>query len=65
LKQINVFKEEKVDFIIAEYFEHTKECEIAIKTIKDNTDFAIAANLCVGPEGDMHGMSVEDSALRL
>ena len=38
--------------------------EWAIQTAKE-TGKPIAANMCIGPEGDMHGVSCEDCAVRM
>nr|UIE77778.1 betaine--homocysteine S-methyltransferase 1 [Plecoglossus altivelis] len=63
-KQLDVFIKNKVDFLIAEYFEHVEEAEWAVQVLK-STGKPVAANLCIGPEGDMHGVSPGDCAVRL
>jgi len=63
-QQVEVFKNNKVDFMIAEYYEHIEECLWAIEVcLKHN--FVTAANMCIGPEGDLHGNSTGDCALRM
>jgi len=63
-KQIDCFVEEKVDFLIAEYYEHVEEIEWAIEALK-TTKLPVCASMCIGPEGDMHGTSVEECAIRM
>merc|ERR1712200_84909 len=55
-KQIDVFVEEKLDFVLCEYFEHIEE------TLKSN--LPVAATMCIGPEGDLHGNSAAECAIR-
>lgn len=63
-KQIDQFVKENVDFLIAEYFEHVEEIEWAIEALK-KTGKPVCANMCIGPEGDMHGVSAGDCAVRM
>jgi len=63
-KQMDVFMEKKVDFLIAEYFEHVEEAEWAVQVLR-NTGKAVAATLCIGPQGDLNGVSPGDCAVRL
>lgn len=63
-KQMKVFVENNVDFMIAEYFEHVEEAVWAIETIKE-FNVTVAANLCIGPEGDLHGVSPGDCAVQM
>jgi len=55
--------------MIAEYFEHVEECEWAIEScLKDKYSFknkGVAANMCIGPDGDLHGHSCEECAVRM
>ena len=37
--------------------------EWAIETCKE-TDKVVAASMCIGPEGDMHGVSAAECAVR-
>ncbi|XP_013400476.1 betaine--homocysteine S-methyltransferase 1 [Lingula anatina] len=63
-KQLDVFIKNDVDFMICEYFEHVEEAEWAVEVCKEMGK-PIAANLCIGPEGDMHGISTGECAVRL
>lgn len=63
-KQIKVFVQEELDFLLCEYFEHIEEMEWAIQVCKE-TDKAVAANMCIGPMGDMHGVSAAECAVRM
>lgn len=64
-KQLDVFKANKVDFMIAEYFEHVEECLWAIETVKEY-DMICAANLCCGHvDGDMHGVPIGECAVQM
>ncbi|KAG7264232.1 hypothetical protein CRUP_022237 [Coryphaenoides rupestris] len=64
MKQIEVFVQKNVDFIIAEYFEHVEEAEWAVQVLK-TTGKPIAATMCIGPEGDLNGVGPGDCAVRL
>uniref|UniRef100_UPI0037E8C8C7 betaine--homocysteine S-methyltransferase 1 n=1 Tax=Semicossyphus pulcher TaxID=241346 RepID=UPI0037E8C8C7 len=63
-KQLDVFVKKNVDFLIAEYFEHVEEAEWAVQVLK-TTGLPVAATLCIGPEGDLNGVSPGDCAVRL
>ncbi|KAJ3604173.1 hypothetical protein NHX12_028914 [Muraenolepis orangiensis] len=63
-KQLDVFVKKDVDFLIAEYFEHVEEAEWAVQALKE-TGKPVAASMCIGPDGDMHGVSPGDCAVRL
>ncbi|XP_031558118.1 betaine--homocysteine S-methyltransferase 1-like [Actinia tenebrosa] len=63
-KQLEVFMKKNVDFLIAEYYEHVEEAEWAVEVCKA-TGKPTACSLCIGPEGDMHGVSAGDCAVRL
>ncbi|CAJ1070445.1 betaine--homocysteine S-methyltransferase 1 [Xyrichtys novacula] len=63
-KQLDVFINKKVDFLIAEYFEHVEEAEWAVQVLK-TTGMPVAATLCIGPEGDLNGVSPGECAVRL
>ncbi|CAL8406320.1 unnamed protein product [Arctogadus glacialis] len=64
MKQIEVYVQRKVDFLIAEYFEHVEEAEWAVQVLK-TTGKPVAVTLCIGPEGDLNGVSPGDCAVRL
>lgn len=47
-----------------QYFEHVEEAEWAVQVLK-TTGLPVAATLCIGPEGDLNGVSPGDCAVRL
>uniref|UniRef100_A0A1I8FD41 Hcy-binding domain-containing protein n=1 Tax=Macrostomum lignano TaxID=282301 RepID=A0A1I8FD41_9PLAT len=59
--QMGAFKDEGVDFILCEYFEHVEEAEWAIEVGLETG----LAPMCIGPQGDMHGNSAGDCAIRM
>jgi len=63
-KQVQVFVENKVDFLVCEYFEHVEEIEWAIEVCKERS-LPVASTMCIGPEGDLHGVSAGDCAVRM
>lgn len=63
-KQIKVFVEAGLDFLLCEYYEHIEEMEWAIQVCKE-TDLPVAASMCIGPEGDLHGVSSAECAVRM
>ncbi|XP_003978166.1 betaine--homocysteine S-methyltransferase 1 [Takifugu rubripes] len=63
-KQLDVFVKKDVDFLIAEYFEHVEEAEWAVQVLKA-TGKPVAATLCIGPEGDLNGISPGECGVRL
>jgi len=63
-KQLKVFLDNKVDFMICEYYEHVEEMEWAIEVCKESK-LPIAATMCIGPEGDLHGVSTGECAVRM
>ncbi|PAA86091.1 hypothetical protein BOX15_Mlig031806g1 [Macrostomum lignano] len=62
--QMGAFKDEGVDFILCEYFEHVEEAEWAIE-VGLETGLPVACSMCIGPQGDMHGNSAGDCAIRM
>lgn len=48
----------------SQYFEHVEEAEWAVQVLK-TTAMPVAASLCIGPEGDLNGVSPGDCAVRL
>ncbi|KAF2349608.1 Homocysteine-binding domain [Trinorchestia longiramus] len=62
--QVDAFVESKVDFLIAEYFEYVEEMEWAIEVCR-GSGLPVVASMCIGPEGDMHGVSAGDCAVRM
>ncbi|KAF6123246.1 betaine--homocysteine S-methyltransferase [Phyllostomus discolor] len=63
-QQLEVFLKKNVDFLIAEYFEHVEEAVWAVETLKTSGK-PVAATMCIGPEGDLHGVSPGQCAVRL
>jgi len=63
-KQLQVFVDNKVDFLLAEYFEHVEEMEWAIEACKA-TGLPTVATMCIGPEGDLHDVSTGECAVRM
>ncbi|XP_077981780.1 betaine--homocysteine S-methyltransferase 1-like [Glandiceps talaboti] len=63
-KQMDVFISNDVDFVIAEYFEHVEEAEWAIEVCKESGK-PVACSLCIGPDGDLHGVSTGECAVRM
>lgn len=63
-KQVDVFVDNKVDFLLCEYFEHIEEMEWAIEVCR-TSKLPIAASMCIGPEGDLHGITTEECAVRM
>merc|ERR1712037_449112 len=63
-KQIDVFVEEGLDFVLCEYFEHMEETEWAIEECL-KSGLPVAATMCIGPEGDLHGSSAAECAIRM
>lgn len=47
-----------------QYFEHVEEAIWAVEVLKA-TGKPVAASLCIGPQGDMHGVSPGECAVRL
>ncbi|PYZ99329.1 betaine--homocysteine S-methyltransferase 1 [Penaeus vannamei] len=62
--QVDVFVQNKVDFLIAEYFEHVEEMEWAIEVCL-NSGLPVVASMCIGPEGDLHGISAGECGVRM
>lgn len=51
-------------FALPQYFEHVEEAVWAVQVLKA-TGKPVAANLCIGPEGDLHGVSPAECAVQL
>ena len=47
-----------------QYFEHVEEAEWAVQVLK-TTGKPVAVTMCIGPEGDLTGVSPGDCAVRL
>uniref|UniRef100_A0A2R9B4F8 Betaine--homocysteine S-methyltransferase n=3 Tax=Hominidae TaxID=9604 RepID=A0A2R9B4F8_PANPA len=63
-QQLEVFAWKNVDFLIAEYFEHVEEAVWAVETLIASGK-PVAATMCIGPEGDLHGVPPGECAVRL
>lgn len=63
-KQVQLFVQQGLDFLLCEYFEHIEEMEWAIEVCAE-TNLPIAASMCIGPDGDMHGISAGECAVRM
>ncbi|XP_077553600.1 S-methylmethionine--homocysteine S-methyltransferase BHMT2-like [Haemaphysalis longicornis] len=62
--QVDIFVKNKVDFIICEYFSHVEEIVMAIEVCK-STGLPVVGSMCIGPEGDMDGVSTGECAVRM
>ena len=49
---------------VCQYFEYVEEMEWAIE-VAVTSCLPVAATMCIGPEGDMHGVSAGDCAVRM
>lgn len=64
--QCEIFAKRDVDFMIAEYFEHVQEAKWGVEVCKKlMPDKVVAVNMCIGPQGDMHGTSTKECAKQL
>ncbi|XP_043448736.1 S-methylmethionine--homocysteine S-methyltransferase BHMT2 isoform X2 [Prionailurus bengalensis] len=63
-RQLDVFARKNVDFLIAEYFEHAEEAMWAVEVLKA-LGKPVAATMCIGPDGDMHGVPPGECAVKL
>lgn len=63
-KQLKVFQENKVDFIICEFFRYIEEMEWAIEEVK-TSGLPVAATMCIGVTGDYAGVSPGQCAIRM
>ncbi|KAK4316819.1 hypothetical protein Pmani_012073 [Petrolisthes manimaculis] len=63
-KQVDVFMKNNVDFLIPEYFEHVEEMVWAIEVCV-KSGLPVVASMCIGPEGDLHGVTAGECAVRM
>jgi len=63
-KQVKVFQNNNVDFLIAEYFEYVEEMEWAIEVCRE-AGLPVVASMCIGPEGDIHGVDCGECGVRM
>lgn len=54
----------KICFNFFQYFEHVEEAVWAVEVLKESGK-PVAATMCIGPEGDMHGVSPGQCAVQL
>lgn len=64
-KQCEIFKNNNVDFMIVEYFNHVQECEWAIETVKEIIDCPVMSILSVDDNGDVDGIPCEVCSVRM
>ena len=64
-KQCEIFKNNNVDFMIVEYFNHVQECEWAIETVKEIIDCPVMSILSVDENGDLDGIPCEVCSVRM
>ena len=64
-KQCEIFKNNNVDFMIVEYFNHVQECEWAIETVKEIIDCPVMSILSVDENGDLDGIPSEVCSVRM
>ena len=50
--------------LFLQYFEHIEEMEWAIEVCME-TGKTVCASMCIGPEGDLHGVSTTECAVRM
>ena len=60
----NLSQKFKIFPTIFQYFEHIEEMEWAIEVCKA-TGMPVAASMCIGPLGDLHGVSSGECAVRM
>ena len=51
-------------FYLVQYFEHIEEMEWAIEVCLESGK-PVCANMCIGPEGDLHGVTAGECAVRM
>lgn len=61
---MDVLEYESADVYVLQYFEHVEEAVWAVEVLKA-TGKPVAASMCIGPDGDMHGVSPAECAVRL
>ncbi|KAL9957819.1 hypothetical protein ACROYT_G034767 [Oculina patagonica] len=63
-EQIEIFLQNNVDLIIAEFFAHVEEAEWVAEVLK-STGKPTAVTMCIGPQGDKKGVPPGECAVRL
>lgn len=65
-KQLMVFKEQHLDVIICEPFEHVEECVWAVEAVKEiMPDIPICAGLSISEDKDVNGVPTGECGVRL
>jgi len=65
-KQLQVFKEQEVDLMICEYYEHVEEAEWHVETVKEfMPGTPVCASLCINEDTDVHGVPTGECGVRL
>jgi len=65
-KQIEVFKNEQVDLMICEYYEHVEECEWHVEAVKEYMPgVPVCASLAINETSDVHGVPTGECGVRL
>jgi len=65
-KQMTVFKEKKVDFMLCEYYEHVEEAEWHVEAIKEfMPGMTVCASLAINEFSDVHGVETGECGVRL
>ena len=54
----------KSNIYFPQYFEHIEEMEWAIQVCKE-AKVPVAATMCIGPEGDLHGVTTGECGVRM
>jgi len=65
-KQLQVFKDQDVDLMICEYYEHVEEAEWHVEAVKEfMPDTPVCASLCINENSDVHGIPTGECGVRL
>lgn len=57
-------KQKQTSLNFFQYFEHVEEAVWAVEVLKESGK-PVAATMCIGPEGDMHGVPPGQCAVQL
>ncbi|XP_065186343.1 betaine--homocysteine S-methyltransferase 1-like [Sycon ciliatum] len=63
-QQLDFYMENTFDFVVAEYLDTTEETSWAVEVLS-RCGKPVMATVCIGPEGDIDGVSPQDCAVRL
>ena len=64
MRWVNTYTKKQYLIYIVQYFEHVEEMEWAIEECR-KTKLPVGANMCIGPDGDLHGVSAAECAIRM